>query len=82
MDFKVGDKVAIKEGVRFDGVDFKKGEIGTVVEEGAYYIGVQWSFENYAFHDCDGNGKKKYSYYINVKELELYEDKKNNLRGW
>ena len=79
--FKVGDRIIVKKDFKCDSVNFYKGEIGTILK-GNHWVLIEWDKSKILYHDGDGKGKKNHCYWVYTDDLELYEDKVNNIRVW
>ena len=79
--FKVGDRIIVKRNFKTDCVDFYKGEIGTILKITDWVL-IEWDKSKSSYHSGNGKGKEKHCYWVYTDNLELYEDKVNNIRVW
>ena len=79
--FKVGDRIIVKRDFKCDCVNFYKGEIGTILK-GDNWVLIEWDKSKSSYHDGNGKGKENHCYWVYTDNLELYEDKVNNIRVW
>lgn len=81
LGFNVGDRVAVIQNFRCDGVDFYKGETGTLLEVKNWCC-VEWDREYTDFHNGDGTGRQNHCYYVWIDNLKYHVDKNNNISEW
>ena len=79
--FKVGDRIIVKRNFKCDSVNFYKGEIGTILKITSWVL-IEWDKSKFSYHNGGGKGKKNHCYWVYTDNLELYEDKVNNIRVW
>ena len=79
--FKVGDRIIVKRNFETDLVNFYKGETGTILKCTDWVL-VEWDKSKSSYHNGGGKGKKNHCYWVYTDDLELYEDKVNNIRVW
>ena len=79
--FKVGDRIIVKRNFKTDCVNFYKGETGTILKITNWVL-IEWDKSKSLYHDGDSKGKKNHCYWVYTDNLELYEDKVNNIRVW
>lgn len=78
--FKIGDKIIVIRDFTISGVDFKKGQIGTIKDVGNGAVGVEWKHYNRHFHNCSGTCKNGYGFFIYAnRELIRVINKKGNM---
>ena len=78
--FKIGDKIIVIRDFTISGVDFKKGQIGTIKDVGNGAIAVEWKHYNRHFHNCSGTCKNGYGFFIYAsRELIRVMNKKGNI---
>ena len=78
--FKIGDKIIVIRDFTISGVDFKKGQIGTIKDVSNGAVGVEWKHYNRHFHNCSGTCKNGYGFFI-YKDRNLIRviNKKGNM---
>ena len=81
--FKIGDKIIVIRDFTISGVDFKKGQRGTIKHVRIGTVGVEWKHYNRNFHTCSDTCKKGYGYYI-YADIDLIRiiNKKGNMYGF
>ena len=78
--FKIGDKIIVIRDFTISGVDFKKGQIGTIKDVGNGSVGIEWKHYNRHFHNCSGTCKNGYGFFIYAnRELIRVINKKGNM---
>ena len=81
--FKIGDKIIVIRDFTISGVDFKKGQIGTIKDVGNGAVGVEWKHYNRHFHNCSGTCKNGYGFFIYTnRDLIRVINKKGNMYGF
>lgn len=70
MEFKIGDRVRIKDG--YDYYKNRSGKLGTVVDNPGKNSSPGVRHDDYiGGHDCNGNCPEGYGWYYNSYEIEL-----------
>ena len=85
--FKIGDKIIVIRDFTISGVDFKKGQIGTIKDVRKdvclEVAGIEWKHYNRHFHNCSGTCKNGYGFFIyaNIDLIKVI-NKKGNMYGF
>ena len=86
MVYQVGQRVEVTRVFEQDDVTFYKGDKGVIARIGDGYrsdtLGIEWSFEDDCFHECDGAceyGNGYYISYYNLDSLKVFPIKIGNI---
>ena len=77
-NFTIGDHIIVTDDFRFDEVNFKTGQTGTIVDinmgedrwEGGT-LSIQWDFSNRNFHSCQGKCPILTGYNVTVNRAKI-----------
>ena len=74
MDIKKGDKIKVVKAFDFEGMHFKKGQVGKVLGTHTFLVCVEWRKEYEYMHDggnCDADyGKPRHCWWIRKDVFE------------